>query len=164
MDGLPNDQRVWNTAAMIGFIALFIVGFFVGVRWWGEDVFFTLGWIDIILIALATHRLTRLVTNDKIFAFVREWFMDPGQDENTWVKPAGGVRRLMAELIECVWCTSMWAALVALSFYLIGAVGKFAIMMLAVSSLGMILYHLSGALSRISARSEDALPRSSNDR
>jgi len=147
MSGVPRHQAVWNTLAMIGFIALFVAAFYYVSQEWGVGRITQLGFLDIILIGLAAQRLTRLATNDKIFAFVREWFFDEGSEGP--VKPDGGIRRLIAELIECVWCTSMWAALVALFLFLIGPIGEFAIMLLAISSLAMIGYNLSLCLARV---------------
>lgn len=147
MHTTPSGQSAWNALAMILFIALYVGAFFIVVQWRGVGTILSLDWLDIILVGLAAQRLTRLATNDKIFAFVREWFFDTRSGE--LVKPESGFRRLMAELIECVWCTSMWAALAALLMYLLGPIGQFGVLVLAISSIAMISYNCSHALSRL---------------
>ena len=145
---VPHDQKRWNALAMVGFIAIFLAAFFFVAQNWGTGIIENLGVFDVVLIALAAQRLTRLASHDKISGFVREWFLDSGDGEEL-VKPPSGFRRLMAELIECIWCTSMWAALFSLVFYLSGPIGKFAVIMLAVSSVAMLTYNCSLALSRL---------------
>lgn len=152
MKKVPRDQRIWNTVAMICFIAIFFLAFYYVTTSYNIAELEGLGWFDLIMIGLAAQRLTRLVSNDKIFAFVRDWFLDEGPD-GTQVKPEGGFRRLIAELIECVWCTSMWAALFSVVFYLVGPIGKLGVFLLAVSSIAMICYNGSLALSRIGSSS-----------
>jgi len=148
---VPRDQRIWNALAMVGFIAVFAAAFFYVVESWNVRELENLGWFDIFVIALAAQRLTRLVTNDKISGFVREWFLD-SDGNGGYDKPRGGFRRLMAELIECVWCTSMWAGLFALVFYLVGPIGKFGVLLLAISTLAMIGYNCSLALANLGSK------------
>jgi len=148
MAEVPRDQRMWNALAMLGFIALFFAAFIWVVRSYNVGELISLGWFDLIVIALAAQRLTRLVTNDKISAFVREYFQDPDGDGG-FAKPEKGFRRLMCEFIECVWCTSIWAALFSLVFYLFGPIGKFGVLLLAISAIAMIGYNFSQALARL---------------
>ena len=69
----------------------------------------------LVLLALASYRLTRLIVIDAIFDEVREWFFTKldfkklkGSD-NTFVN-----RNLLAQklsyLLQCTWCTGVWVS------------------------------------------------------
>lgn len=68
----------------------------------------------VLLLALATHRLTRLVTTDTITAPARERIQDAA--EARWAARTGhpisaehwGSR--IAYALSCAWCSSMWVA------------------------------------------------------
>lgn len=143
------EQAVWNALFSLLFLILLFLFFWILTD--GLDQF---GWlylaipIDIVLIALATFRLIRLVTFDKIFAFVRNMFLVE-QSDGTYVKPAGGIRRTVAELMECLWCTGLWAALFATTLYFIADIGRFVILVLAVAALGSFLQVFSQMIGRI---------------
>lgn len=65
-------------------------------------------WLTLLVLALATARLTRLVTTDHICERLREWiwkkFGDPGSS-------------MLGYLITCNWCTSIYAASLAIFMY-----------------------------------------------
>lgn len=52
--------------------------------------------ITIILVALSTYRLTRLVTADRITQKLREWLIARGE--------------MLGYLATCDWCLSIWVA------------------------------------------------------
>ena len=62
---------------------------------------------DLVILALATARLTRLVTTDTIFAPLREriWKRFPPESSR------------YGYLITCNWCTSIYAATLVVSMY-----------------------------------------------
>lgn len=150
MEKVPKDQGVWNAVASIGFLVVFVFAFISLTDTLGMSWLYTLGTFDVAIISLATFRLIRLVTFDKIFAFVRNWFMD--ETASGWVKPAKGVRRLIAELIECIWCTGLWAALLATVLYLSSPMGYFFVLILAVAALGSFFQNVSKTVAAISER------------
>jgi hypothetical protein len=80
--------------------------------------------LDIVLLGVATHKVSRLVAKDKIAAFVRAPFAEPrargsvpGEVEDQ--AKGQGLRGAVGQLITCPHCLSMWvgagltAALVA---------------------------------------------------
>lgn len=80
-------------------------------------------WLIVVLICLATHRVTRLITSDGIpliatprDAFVQRWgvFSDAKTRENRKTsiggKPTNGFMRSLAYLWECPWCVSVYVA------------------------------------------------------
>jgi hypothetical protein len=67
----------------------------------------TINVIDYFILALATYRLTRLVTTDTVFERAREavWKKFPPHK--------GGI----GYLITCNWCASIWVASLVFSMY-----------------------------------------------
>ena len=63
--------------------------------------------IDFLILALAVHRLTRLVTTDMVTERIREkiWSKYPPHK--------GGI----GYLITCTWCSSIWVASLVFSMY-----------------------------------------------
>ncbi|SEN15724.1 Protein of unknown function [Mesobacillus persicus] len=85
-------------------------------------MFLGFGLESIIILGLASFRLTRLIVFDKITEFIRAPFFDEmvdGEEVYLVVKP-NGIRRWVGELLNCYWCTGIWvsAALFISYFYL----------------------------------------------
>ena len=59
-----------------------------------------LEWFEFVILALATYRITRLVTRDVITEGFRNWF---------WKKFPPESKKL-GYLITCEWCLSIWVA------------------------------------------------------
>jgi len=86
--------------------------------WYGNTVPL---WLVVLLVILATHRVTRLISSDAIplvavprEAFVRRWgvYADAPPEERSRVSMNGRrtnvVMRSLAYLWECPWCVSMY--------------------------------------------------------
>jgi hypothetical protein len=69
---------------------------------------------DLVLIGVATHKLSRLITKDRVTSFVRAPF-------TRYEEPAGhgeleehargtGMRRAVGQLLTCPYCVSQWVA------------------------------------------------------
>ncbi|PCH91303.1 hypothetical protein COB18_01355 [Candidatus Kaiserbacteria bacterium] len=145
----PRDQILWNILFSIFFLIL-IVSFF----WWRTNGLDTFGWLyliditDIVLLSLATFRMIRLVSFDKIFTFARNLFLVQ-QEDGSYKKSGGGPRRTIAELLECLWCTGIWSALFTVMLYFGSSVGRFVVFILAVAALGSFLILLSQMIGRL---------------
>jgi hypothetical protein len=59
-----------------------------------------LEWFEFVILALATYRITRLVTRDVITEGFRNWF---------WTKFPPESKKL-GYLLTCEWCLSIWVA------------------------------------------------------
>jgi hypothetical protein len=79
-----------------------------------------------VILALAAHRLTRLITTDTIFSALREkiWNKFPPNKVN------------IGYLITCDWCTSLWVAGILIPAYLLAPAVVFVVsLVLATSSI-----------------------------
>jgi hypothetical protein len=67
---------------------------------------------DIVLTGVATHKLSRLISKDKITAFARApftEFQEPGGPAEVEERARGqGWRRTLGELLICPYCLGMW--------------------------------------------------------
>ncbi|XJZ28205.1 DUF1360 domain-containing protein [Bacillota bacterium Lsc_1132] len=103
--------------------------------------------LDIIVIGLASFRLTRLIVFDKITEFIRIPFFDKiteineaGETDVYYTPKSTGIKKVIGELLSCYWCTGMWASLFLVLFYwLAPAAGSIIIVILAVAAVGSII-------------------------
>jgi hypothetical protein len=86
-----------------------------------------LTFLNLLILALASFRLTRLFVFDKITEFLRHPFFDEVEEENEdgekevyYIPKKKGIKRFIGELLSCYWCTGIWSSgVIVLSFYLI---------------------------------------------
>lgn len=62
-------------------------------------------WSDTVLIALATHKLARLIAKDEVTTFVR---VPVTVDEDATEPERRGFRRAAGELVTCPYCLGLW--------------------------------------------------------
>jgi len=119
---------LWNLA----FGLFFVVIVLAGADWlYGTGRFapyIPLG--DFLLIALATFRLTRLVSYDIITAFVRDFL--GSKEKGTFLGTLGA-------LINCPWCAGLWFAFFTTFFYFMHPLAWFVILILAIAGVGSTL-------------------------
>jgi hypothetical protein len=142
---MRKDQYYWNVVALVAFLIFCGISAAVLSRYAAVDLG-EFGFLDLALLGLGTFRLVHLITYDKIFAIVRDPFMD--SKGGRLRKASRGWRRLMCEFIECIWCTGMWSAVLVVTVYLLDSWGKFAVIVLAVAGLGSLLQVVSKAIAR----------------
>lgn len=69
---------------------------------------------DVVLLGVASHKLSRLLTKDKITAFARAPFtryQRPGGPGEVEERARGrGLRRVVGELLVCPYCLSVWTS------------------------------------------------------
>jgi len=134
------DQYFWN----IIFSAFFLVLVFMGTIILLESAykpFSDLTATDFVLIALASFRMIRLVTYDKVSAFFREQFWDAKELKTKVVltKPERGPRRTMADLLSCPWCFGIWASAMVTFFYLLTPYAYYIVLFLALAGVATLL-------------------------
>lgn len=101
---------------LLGYLLLFLL-VFAFLRISGYDFPHPISGFDFLLLCLGTFRLTALVTEDKVFRFLRAPFVTeehvkgPDGEKIVEEKPCGrGVRRVIGELLLCPWCAGIWIA------------------------------------------------------
>ena len=141
---MQKEQHFWNAVALAVFVGLCALSVAL-IKCYGRTSPAELGFFDLTLLGLATLRLIHLLTYDKIFGLVRNFFMDG--NGNRLRKPPRGWRRLVCEFLGCIWCTGLWSALFAATIYLLGMWGKFAIIVLAIAGLGSLFQVISKAIA-----------------
>ena len=134
------DQYFWNVVFLIFFLCLVFMGTVI-LQSEAYKQYVDLTLADFIIMSLASFRIIRMVSYDKIFAFVREQFYDPTEykGEIILVKPEGGPRRTLADLLSCPWCFGVWATAMVTFFYLLTPYAVFPVYFLALSSVASML-------------------------
>ena len=73
-----------------------------------------IGFGDFLLLATASHKLSRTITKEKVTAPLRAPFTElqgPGAPAEVEEKPRGrGARRMIGELLVCPYCLVQWVA------------------------------------------------------
>ncbi len=93
--------------------------------------------LDVLLMVLASYRLTHFLVFDKLAEPIRQYFFvtvpGAGHDEET-VPRRSGVRRFIGRGLSCFWCTGVWISAFVLgvftlapSWFAYGLIGVFAI-------------------------------------
>jgi hypothetical protein len=99
--------------------------------------------LNLLILGLASFRLTRLIVFDKITEWIRTPFFDEMEEENEdggievyYVPKKTGVKKFLGELLSCYWCTGIWASvIVVVSYYLFPVYSTPIIVILAVAGL-----------------------------
>jgi hypothetical protein len=134
------EQYFWNFVFSVFFVVLVFLGSIIlesgTYRTWAS-----LTLLDLSIITLATFRLIRLVTYDKITAFFREQFYDEKSVRGGVVleKPAGGPRRTLADLVSCPWCLGVWGSAMVIFFYMLTPYAYYPILLLAIAGVATVL-------------------------
>lgn len=137
-----DDQNFWNVM-FSGFFLVVAIGMIYSLYRVNGSLPTTVPAFDLILITLATFRLTRLFVYDKITRFLRDMFQhaeerysQEGITYFTKVERTSGPLRTAYELLICPWCFSIWAALfVTYGYFIATEILWLPILILAVSGL-----------------------------
>ncbi|KOP81764.1 DUF1360 domain-containing protein [Cytobacillus solani] len=84
-----------------------------------------ISFMELLILALASFRLTRLLVYDKITEFIRRPFFEEleetnkdGEVEIYLVPKKGGIRGFFGNLLSCYWCTGVWSSIILCLLYL----------------------------------------------
>lgn len=95
---------------------------------WINEVLSTLTWINLVILALGSYSITRLIVTDSfpLFEKPRKWILErfPAEGHASQIKPKRGTSRRtsnniyiveeghwLGELISCPWCSGWWVSL-----------------------------------------------------
>lgn len=134
------DQYFWNFVFSLFFIALIVFAAIV-LDSVGYKTLEDLELTDYVLMTLAAMRLTRLFVYDKITAFFREQFYNAEvvRKEVRLVKPEGGPKRTVLELLLCPWCFGIWASALVVFCYMLTPIFWYPILFLALAGAASML-------------------------
>lgn len=122
----------WNTVLSLFFAILVLAGSLWLLSY--DLVYYELPFLDVLLMALAVFRLTRLFTYDLITQFIRDWFVGAKRDS---------LSHTLGALLGCPWCTGLWFGFVVVFFYFATPLAWPIILILAVAALGSFFQVLS---------------------
>lgn len=117
---------------------------------------------DIALLGIATFRLSRLLTADRVTSVLRAPVVEEGvgeaQLEGVVQKPKqeGGMVQAVGELLTCPWCVSVWAA--AFNVYLMTLfprLGRLFLLILSSSGISELLDPVFPLLNYLSGYTQD---------
>lgn len=103
----------------------------------------SIGFADILIVALASFRLIRLFCFDSVFAYVRESLAfkskvvtnESGERYIDRTPANVGFRRSLATLLDCPWCIGIWTTLICAILYTFSPVSALFVVLLSVASL-----------------------------
>ena len=111
---MSSERPIGGYAVLSNGFAGAVGGAAVGLRASGKQLPSGFGIGDVVLGGVATHKLSRLLTKDKITSFLRVPFTEyqgPGGPGEVEEKPRGaGVRHAVGELLTCPYCLGLWVA------------------------------------------------------
>ncbi|MFC0561968.1 DUF1360 domain-containing protein [Halalkalibacter alkalisediminis] len=83
-----------------------------------------LNWINLVVLILASYRLTRLIVFDEITSFIRKPFITVTYEENEAGQlvesiefKGKGLRYWIGVLLSCHWCVGIWSAFCMVIIY-----------------------------------------------
>jgi uncharacterized membrane protein len=88
-----------------------------------------ISWFEFTLLSLATFRLIRLFVYDTITEHIRSYLE----------KYDYGFRKELSNLIQCPWCTGVWAGLFVAFIFFFHPLARFFILALALAGIGSFL-------------------------
>lgn len=102
-----------------------------------------LSWISLLMIILASYRLTHLVVFDKITEPIRELFLKKIENKDHEIKKVP--KSMIGYLLTCYWCTGIWSAiLLCLLYTFLPSLAKYIIFILAIAGGQAILESFVG--------------------
>ena len=120
--GPSKTEKIWNVLSMFVFVLLLIVlGTFLIERGIAiEDIRL----FDLLLICIATYRMTRLLVYDRLFKLFRDIIRS---FEGT------GIGDSVKAIVTCPWCAGVWISLFNVAIFFIVPYGKLFIYVMAVA-------------------------------
>jgi Protein of unknown function (DUF1360) len=111
----PDEERpLGGYVALTSTFALAIGGALAALRASGAELPDRPSGSDLVLTGIATHKISRLLTKDKVTSFARApftRFQEPAGHGELEEEPRGhGLRHAIGELLVCPYCVAQWVA------------------------------------------------------
>ena len=125
-------QNAWNFASLFVYFALLITaGYLIEKR--GIDITQT-SVKDLIIIMLASYRLTRIVVFEKIFKFFRDFVKS---------QEKFALLTTLRFIITCPWCMGVWMSLIVVLLFFVVPYGKIIVYIMAISGVASFIVMLA---------------------
>lgn len=120
---IEENMKKWNIVATIVFAVL--VFFIIQYLKKNSSIPSSLSFFDFAVITLAVFRLSRLISYDNVFLFLRESFLDVkrvsyaegGEEHLERVPSVNSLKRIFGMLFGCPWCIGLWLSLFTFFLY-----------------------------------------------
>lgn len=106
--------------------------------------------LDLVLIILATARLSDIISTDQVMEWLRRPFVTlapteiAGHETTTRVGRGRGLRRTIGDLLSCPWCVGVWiAAVLSYLYFMFPTVMWLFILIMAVAEVASLFQTLS---------------------
>jgi hypothetical protein len=113
VEGYGDDAPLGSYATFVGIYNATIAGALLAARLTGRELPVP-GVRDVVLVGVATHKLSRLLAKDKVTAALRAPFTEyeeKGGPAEVEERPRGkGLQRAVGELVTCPYCLDQWVA------------------------------------------------------
>lgn len=124
---ISRTEKIWNMVSMIVFVLLLIV---LGILLNNKSISIeSLSILDLLLICIATYRMTRLMVYDRIFKLVRDIIRS---FEGT------GLGDSLKAIVTCPWCAGVWISLFNVAIFFLVPFGVLFIYVMAVAGIATI--------------------------
>ncbi len=125
---MSKTERIWNMVSMFVFVLLLIaLGFLLEER---ETGIGSVSIFDLLVISIATYRMTRLMVYDRIFKLVRDIIRSFS---------GTGIGDSLKAIITCPWCAGVWISLFNVAIFLLVPFGDLFIYVMAIAGVGTFL-------------------------
>lgn len=111
---------------------------------------------DLILIGLASARLTDIISTDEVMAWLREPFIQleeteiAGREVEIREGKGDGFRKVIGDLLSCPWCIGVWiAAGLSYAYFLFPRVVWLFVLIMAIAEISSILQTLTTIFVRL---------------
>lgn len=150
--GYSNEQMpLGSYATLVGVYHAAFAGFLAAAKGANRPLPERLGLRDILLLGVATHKLSRIITRDWVTSPLRapftEYQSSAGAGEVNEKARGEGMRRALGDLLTCPWCMGPWvAAALAYGFVLKPRTTRLVGGIFAAVALSDYLHHVYDAL------------------
>lgn len=129
------NQNAWNFASLfVYFVLLIIVAALIESK--GVDVS-DVKTRDVIIMMLATYRLTRIVVFEKIFKFFRDFVK---------ARTKHPLLTTLRFIITCPWCMGVWMALIVVLLFFVMPYGKIIVYIMGIAGVASFFIMLANYL------------------
>ncbi len=124
---ISKTEKIWNIVSMLVFVLLLIV---LGIQLQEKGIWIeNISLFDLLLICIATYRMTRLIVYDRIFKLVRDIIRS---FEGT------GIGDSVKSIITCPWCAGVWISLFNVAIFYLIPFGVLFIYVMAIAGIATI--------------------------